>query len=43
MLPRWNTQIVLLMDPSVRKAEQMITQVRKLKDSDDYYKRDGTA
>ena len=32
-------QIALLMDPSVRKAEQMITQVRKLKDSDDYYKK----
>src|SRR4030065_203581 len=27
------------MDPSVSKAEQMITQVRKLKDSDDYYKK----
>ena len=32
-------QIVLLMDPSVRKAEQMITQIRKLRDSDDYYKK----
>ncbi|MBI4745728.1 MAG: type II secretion system protein [Deltaproteobacteria bacterium] len=32
-------QIALLMDPSFRKAEQMIAEVRKLKDSEGYYKK----
>ncbi|MDO8445040.1 MAG: cohesin domain-containing protein [Deltaproteobacteria bacterium] len=32
-------QIALLMDPTFRKAEYAIIQVRKLKDSDDYYKK----
>lgn len=32
-------QISLLMDPTFRKAEYAVTQVRTLKDSDDYYKK----
>lgn len=32
-------QISLLMDPTFRKAEYAVSQVRKVKDSDDYYKK----